>query len=67
MIKKILQIYHTMHILLDEGVVELYEFERCPICSNEQIVKKHKYKSICSNCKDIFYSDFVVEKFKLLD
>ena len=60
-------IYYTIHNLLEEGILELYEFERCPICSQEELIKINQSKSICSHCKDIFFSDFIIEKLKLSD
>lgn len=60
-------IYDVIQILMENGIVEKYEFERCPYCCTDNKIIGNEDRINCFKCKEIFYLDFVTEKFKLLE
>lgn len=61
------EIYKIIHILMEYKLISKQEFERCPYCFTENKVNENIEKIRCNKCKEIFYLDFVVEKFKLIE
>lgn len=60
-------IYEVMNILLEYKIVSKHEFERCPQCYFDNEVPNDIDKIRCKKCKEIFYLDFITEKFKILE
>lgn len=60
-------IYEVVQILIEYKLVSKYEFERCPYCYTDNKIIENVDKIRCSKCKEIFYSDFITEKFKVLE
>lgn len=59
------EIYIAIHILMEYNILSKHEFERCPYCCTENRVDEYMEKIRCKKCKEIFYIDFMVEKFKI--
>ncbi|MBW4827663.1 MAG: hypothetical protein KZY61_00985 [Clostridiaceae bacterium] len=60
------EVYQSIHKLVYQNKLEKIFFSICPVCGYENMLKEEYGKAKCQYCTEVYYSDDIEEKYKLL-